>query len=307
MAGIKLSGFTFVRNAVLLDYPLVESLTSILPIVDEFIVNVGPCDDETPALIRSIGSPKIKIIQSQWNPNIRSGGYICAQQTNIALFNCMGKWAFYLQPDEVVHEDDHPLIMTYVDRYLDDDRVEGLTLREMNFWGDCQTMSRVHPKWRRRMCWIIKPHRFTLSRGDAAGFTVHPKYKERGRRIRVLDTEARLFHFGNVKSERAMQYKCRTFSSYFQGNRSGVYEWTEGYYYQRVPRRFVEPYHGPYPKVIEGWIGKHPPTIDWESPRWRTTMTWSERWRLLRTWWNDHVTDRYPSRRSYRLLREWRR
>lgn len=301
---MKLSGFTFVRNAVRLDYPVVESIASILPIVDEFIVNVGPSDDGTLDLIRSIGDPKVKIIQSQWNPNVVSGGYVCAQQTNIALFNCMGKWAFYLQPDEVVHEDDHPLVMEYVDRYLDDDRVEGLALRELNFWGDLRTIVRVHPQWERRRCWIVKPHCFTLSRSDAAGFTVHPRYKERGRRIRVLDTRARLFHVGSVKTDEAWRYKCRAFSAVFQGHRSGTYEWEESSYYQKVPRQFVGRFEGTWPKVLEQWVSKHPRTLDLDSPLWRTSLTWKERWRLVRTLWRRHVTDRYPGRPSYRLLRE---
>jgi glycosyltransferase involved in cell wall biosynthesis len=304
VAGIKLSGFTFVRNAVRLDYPAVASIMSILPIVDEFIVNVGPSDDDTLDLVRSIGDPKIKIVQSQWNPNIVSGGYVYAQQTNIALFNCLGKWAFYLQSDEVVHEDDHPLIMDYVDRYLDDDRVEGLALRELNFWGDCRTIIRVHPQWGRRRCWIVKPHRFVLSRGDAAGFTVHPKYKERGRRIQVVDTGARMFHLGSVKSGKAMQDKCRTVSGYFQGLRSGAYDWVESFYYQKVPRQFVTRYNGTHPKVLERWIREHEWALDLDSPHWRTTLTWKERWRVVRTFWNERVSDRYPGRRSYRLLRE---
>jgi len=107
---IRTSGFTFVRNVVKMDYPLVESISSLLPVVDEFIVNIGPCEDETEDLVRSIGDKKIKIIHCQWNPNIVSGGYIYAQQTNIALFNCTGKWAFYIQVDEVVHEEDLPKI-----------------------------------------------------------------------------------------------------------------------------------------------------------------------------------------------------
>ena len=42
---MKVSGFTFVRNVVKYDYPVVESIRSILPVVDEFIVNVGWCVD----------------------------------------------------------------------------------------------------------------------------------------------------------------------------------------------------------------------------------------------------------------------
>jgi len=84
---VKISGFTFVRNSIRFDFPVVESIKSILPIVDEFIVNVGPDEDGTLSLIKSIGDPKIKIIRSQWNPNLDTGGYLFAQQTNIALFN----------------------------------------------------------------------------------------------------------------------------------------------------------------------------------------------------------------------------
>ena len=115
---MKVSGFTFIRNAVRPDYPVVESISSILPIVDEFVVNVGPDEDGTLDLIQSIGDPKVKIIQSQWNPNMNRGGFIFTQQTNIALFNCMGKWAFCLQADEVVHEEDLPMIVACMEKYL---------------------------------------------------------------------------------------------------------------------------------------------------------------------------------------------
>src|SRR6266487_5678283 len=108
---MKVSGFTFCRNAVRYDYPVVESIRSILPIVDEFIVNVGRCADGTLELIRSIGDPKIRIVESVWDEAMRKDGLIYSQQTNIALAHCTGNWAFYLQADEVIHEDDLPHIL----------------------------------------------------------------------------------------------------------------------------------------------------------------------------------------------------
>ena len=68
---MKVSGFTFVRNVVKYDYPVVESIRSILPMVDEFIVNVGRCDDGTLEMIRSIGDPKIRIVESVWDETLR--------------------------------------------------------------------------------------------------------------------------------------------------------------------------------------------------------------------------------------------
>lgn len=298
---VKLSGFTFIRNAVSLDYPVVESISSILPIVDEFIVNIGPDHDGTTELIRSIGSPKIKIIQSQWNPNLSTGGYIYAQQTNIALFNCTGKWAFYLQADEVIHEDDLPAILSYVDRDIDDDGVEGIAFSELSFWGDYKTIVNVYPQRKRRRCRIIKPHCFVLSRGDAAGFTVHPKYKETGRRLRVIDTGIRLFHYCSVKSEKAMKEKIRTVSTYWSENQP---KQSDPNLYYHIPRKFVGPYEGTHPKVMSDRISKYPISIDLSSPHWRTKMTWKERWRLLKTMWVEHVTDRFSGRGSYKLVRK---
>jgi hypothetical protein len=298
---MKLSGFTFIRNAVRFDYPVVESITSILPIVDEFIVNVGPDEDGTTDLIRSIGDPKIKITVSQWNPHMTTGAYIYAQQTNIALFNCMGKWAFYLQADEVVHEEDLPRIMNYVDRYLDDDRVEGLALRELNFWGDYKTMVNVYP-WRgRRRCWIVKPHRFVMSRGDAAGFTVHPKYKEHGRRIRVVDTGARLFHYSNVKSKKALEAKYRTVAQYWIEDSSRT---DQQNFYQNLPRRFVTPFAGSHPNVMAERIRHCPVSLDHASSQWRSRLTWKDRVHLLKTYWTEKITDRFSGKGSYRLLKE---
>src|SRR5207245_5640732 len=105
---MKVSGFTFCRNAVRYDYPVVEAIRSILPIVDEFVVNVGRCEDGTLELVRSIGDPKIRIVESVWDETLRKDGLIYSQQTNIALARCTGDWAFYLKPDEVIPEDDLP-------------------------------------------------------------------------------------------------------------------------------------------------------------------------------------------------------
>jgi len=301
---VKVSGFTFVRNAVRFDYPAVESISSILPLVDEFIVNVGPDEDGTLDLIRSIPSPKIKIIQSQWNPHLRVGGYIYAQQTNIALFNCTGKWAFYLQADEVVHEDDLPVIAESLDRYADDDRVEGLALHELTFWGDYRTEVAVYPWKHQRRCWVVKPHRYVVSRGDAAGFCVLPKYKERGRYIYVVDTRARVFHYAFVRSPKALREKCRG----VLGN------WTELYtpeeiaalepdLYGALPREFLQRYEGSHPAVMAERMLRHPVVMDLASGPWTKRLTLRGRLQLLKTRLIARLDDRFLGRGSYRLLR----
>jgi hypothetical protein len=38
---MKVSAFTFIKNGQILGYPFIQSIQSILPIVDEFVINVG--------------------------------------------------------------------------------------------------------------------------------------------------------------------------------------------------------------------------------------------------------------------------
>ena len=133
---MKISGFTFCRNAVKYDYPIVESITSALPLCDEFIVNVGRCGDGTLELIQSIRDPKIKIVESVWDESLRQGGLIYSQQTNIALAHCTGDWAFYIQADEVFHEDDLPVLRRSMEQHAGNPNVKGLLFRYLHFIAD---------------------------------------------------------------------------------------------------------------------------------------------------------------------------
>jgi hypothetical protein len=134
---MQISGFSFGRNAVKLHYPVVEAIQSILPIVDEFVVAIGKGDDDDVTLesVRSIQSPKLKIIETVWDEKYCYRGAINAVQTDIAMKACTGDWLFYVQADEVVHEKYHPVILERCEQCLDDSRVEGLLFRYRHFWG----------------------------------------------------------------------------------------------------------------------------------------------------------------------------
>jgi glycosyltransferase involved in cell wall biosynthesis len=126
---MKVSGFTFIRNAIKFDYPILEAIQSILPLCDEFIVAVGNSEDTTRALIESINSPKIKIVDTQWNDALRDGGQVLADETNKALkfVSSDSDWAFYIQGDEVIHEKYHSAIYAAMELWKDDSGIEGFT------------------------------------------------------------------------------------------------------------------------------------------------------------------------------------
>ena len=134
---MKVSGFSFIKNALKFDYPIIEAITSILPICDEFIVAVGKSDDDTLAYIKSINSPKIKIIETVWDDSLREGGRVLADETNKA-FRAISEdsdWAFYIQGDEVIHEKYLDNIKAAMLKYKDDKAVDGLVFDHLNFYG----------------------------------------------------------------------------------------------------------------------------------------------------------------------------
>ncbi len=203
---MKVSGFTFVRNAVKYDYPVVESIRSILPIVDEFIVNVGRCDDGTLKLISSLGDSKLRIVESVWDETLRKDGLIYAQQTNIALAHCTGDWAFYIQADEVVHEDDFPVIQEAMRKHLDNPAVKGLLFRYLHFIADYWS---TNPWFYHKAVRIIRNNGEVESCGDAVGFHLKAtqQYLQSGPKTSIPYSGAHIFHYGWVKDPETLLAK----------------------------------------------------------------------------------------------------
>jgi glycosyltransferase involved in cell wall biosynthesis len=214
---MKVSGFTFCRNAVRYDYPLVESIRSILPVVDEFIVNVGRSDDGTLDLVRSIGDPKITIIESVWDDSLRTGGLIYSQQTNLALARCTGDWALYLQADEVIHEDDLPKIVEAMHAHLGNRAVRGLLFRYLHFMGDYWS---VNPWFYHKAVRIIRNNGEVESCGDAVGFHLKAtrQYLQSGPKEWLAPSGARVFHYGWVKEPTTMLAKKREQVTVYHGD-----------------------------------------------------------------------------------------
>ncbi len=214
---MKVSGFTFCRNAVKYDYPIVESIRSALPVCDEFIVNVGRCDDGTLELIRSIGDSKIKIVESVWDESLRKDGLIYSQQTNIALSRCRGDWAFYIQADEVVHEDDLPAIRASMERHQHDPSVKGLLFRYLHFVADYWS---TNPWFYHKAVRIIRNNGEVESCGDAVGFHIKAtrQYLQSGAKEWLPYSGGRIFHYGWVKDPQTMLAKKREQVQVYHGD-----------------------------------------------------------------------------------------
>jgi glycosyltransferase involved in cell wall biosynthesis len=252
---MRISGFSFVRNGIKLYYPVVESIQSILPICDEFIIAVGKGDpdDTTREAIENIGSDKIRIIDTVWDQKKSHGGYVHGVQTNIALKECTGDWCFYVQSDEVVHEKYLEPIRERCAALLDDREVEGLLFGYKHFWGDYWHYHDSRA-WYRHEIRIIRNGIGVESRRSAQSF------RKGDQKIQVAMVDAEIYHYGWVRPPHFMQTKSKVFHSIHYGKESAEA------LYEGAPERFdYRPLDGlptfteTHPKVMEGKIKE----FDW--------------------------------------------
>ncbi len=219
---MKVSGFTFIRNAVKYDYPIVEAIRSILPLCDEVIVAVGNSEDQTRELIQGINDSKIKIIDTIWDDSLREGGKVLAVETDKAFdaVDPESDWAIYIQGDEVLHEKYIPVLRSAMEKYLNDKAVEGLLLAYKHFYGSYSYVGDSR-RWYRNEVRIIRNNKEIRSYKDAQGF------RKNNMPLKVKRTDATMYHYGWVKPPEAQQAKQQSFNKLWHTD-----EWVE----KKIPK-----------------------------------------------------------------------
>jgi hypothetical protein len=207
---MKITGVTIIKDAIKNDYPIVEAITSILPLVDEMVVSIGQSDDGTEDLIKSINSKKIKIFYSQWNLSLRKGGVVLAVETNKALLHVSNDtdWVFYIQGDEVVHEKYHENILTAAKKYLNNPKVLGLLFDFVHFYATYNYVGDSR-RWYNKEVRIIRHNKNIQAYKDAQGFRLSNK------KIEVKQIDACINHYGWVKSPAQMIAKQKNVSQFW--------------------------------------------------------------------------------------------
>jgi hypothetical protein len=290
---MKVSGFTFVRNALKFDYPIVEAIRSILPLCDEVVVAVGKSEDETLALIKGIPSEKIRIVETVWDDALREGGRVLAVETDKAFREISpdSDWAFYIQGDEVLHEKYVESVRKSMEDYKDDLRVEGLLFNYLHFYGSYDYVGEsLH--WYRREIRIVRNLKHIFSYKDAQGFRKLPNEK-----LRVKHIDATIHHYGWVKDPRAMQEKKISFNKYWHDD-----QWIE--------KNIVKAEEFDYSKIdsLKKFTGSHPASMaerivrmNWKFDRDMSTNRLRVKDRVKQ--WVEKVTGWRPGEyRNYKII-----
>ena len=243
---MKVSAFTFIKNGQVLGYPFIQSIQSVLPIVDEFVVNVGESEDNTLALIESINNSKIRIIKSKWNDQMKDKGYVYGQQKMIAHFNCCFDWAFYVEGDEIYHENDLNKIKSAMEVNLSDKNVEALALNFLHFYGNANSYL-DSPGWYRSEARIIRNSIRTYSPDGL--FWVVLDGNKRGRYPKAKIIDAFCYHYWWVRTEEEMNLKSSKVQKYWDKT-------PEIIDYSQMDQSIIKLFQGRHPKIVESWLPK---------------------------------------------------
>lgn len=227
---MKLSAFTIIKNAQIYDFPIVESIMSIIDIVDEYVVLAGDSSDDTNKLIEAIDSPKLKIFYNSWDVEKYSkNGTIYAYQTDKAMRYCTGDWCFYLQSDEAVHHDSLKTIRAACEKYLDDKNVEGFVFKYKHFYGDYDHyIDALHFAYPREIR-LVRNSDDIHSWRDAQSFRVIPNFdyedyciKEGARKLNCIELNAWIYHYGWARDPRAMVGKLKHYAAVYGSENSSA-------------------------------------------------------------------------------------
>jgi hypothetical protein len=272
---MKVSGFTILRHGTKFDYPYLESLRSLLPLVDELIVNVGIGEDDTLDRLRTFareeGLGKVVLFESHWpldDPERRRGGQILAEQTNLALDRCTGDWCIYLQADEVLHEKDRPEIRVALEKNLENPELDGLLFRYVHFYGSFDVVRNSRSAYRREVR-IIRRASGARSVGDAQSFRLPG-----GEKPRVALLDASIYHYGWVRPPEVMKEKTFFMDTLYHGGKkvaAGSTATGDNYRYKKIWGLY--PFRGTHPAVMHARIAAKKWTWDLK----RSPLEWQFR------------------------------
>lgn len=292
---MKVAGFTFIRNALLYDFPVVEAITSVLPVCDLFVVAVGRSEDDTAGLIRSIPDKRIRVVETSWNPELTQGGAVYADETNKAFDAIPPEydWCFYIQADEVLHEKYLNVVHEAMLRWLPEHNVEGLLFNYRHFYGTFDyTGDSRH--WYRREVRIIRNDKTIRSYRDAQGF------RKAGRKINAVPLDAEIYHYGWVRPPGHMQLKIDAVKQYYGGishedarEKAILEEFSYSRNYDSLSR-----FNGTHPRIMEERINR----LNWDPAIDIRIKRMNFRYKLL--YWFEKLTGYRPFEfRNYRIVR----
>lgn len=287
---MKVSGFSIIRNGNKLGYCYLESIQSVLPLCDEFVIALGNSDDSTRESIVALNSPKIKIIDTVWDDELRKNGTILAQQTNIAKDACTGDWLFYIQGDEVLHEKYLEVVRENMLTYKNDGSIEGLLFNYKHFYGSYSYVGGAR-KWYRQEIRVLKNLPEIRSYKDAQGFR-----KRNGQKVRVKRIAAEIYHYGWCRPPKEQQQKQYAFQRLYHDDTWIKHHVRDADAFDYTTVQKLIPFEGTHPQVMLAKVEAENWEFHYDPARVKINLKdrfifWCERTFGFRPWENKNFKE----------------
>ena len=152
----KISGYTTVRNCVEMDYPFIESITSMLAFCDEVcVLDSSDKQDGTweklTELQKQFGDDRLRIRHENIDWSAPNHGIFDGMTKQMAREMCRGQYLWQSDVDEIVHEDHAALVRPIIEKVgAEFQKVPILALPVVEYWGRSgKVRIDVNPwKWR---------------------------------------------------------------------------------------------------------------------------------------------------------------
>lgn len=215
----RLSAYSYLYQGVAFDYPFIESLQSVLPVVDELVVTYAePCPDGTYEQLLRLAAhyPQLRLLPSRlWTaPDKPLDGSLIRQAAEEAMAACTGDWLWHLQADEVYSNADAKKVRELVNVSHHQD-VHGFIFNVLHFYGDANTV--VGPQGA-AAGWYLQCVRLSRKgagqhEGDAWTQSLIPAVAHGLRR-----TDITLYHYGHLRQAAVAEDKNRFMYSLYRAD-----------------------------------------------------------------------------------------
>lgn len=213
----RLSAYSYIYKGLAFDYPFIESLQSVLPVVDELVVSyASPCPDGAHQALQALAAeyPQLRLLPTDiWTrPETALEGARIRLAAEEAMAACSGDWLWHLQADEVYSNADAQKVRELVNAHHYQD-VHGFLFYVLHFYGNAETV--IGPQgaakgWYQQCLRLIRRGQ-GQHQGDAWTQTLQPAAAHG-----LRSSEITVFHYGHLRQAQVAEVKNRFMYSLYR-------------------------------------------------------------------------------------------